>query len=83
MKQEPEWRKSFVLRAYVHNSKLKCRDKDGFPILGHIYLPLFTRVYLLLLQFNRAYLPLFTHVYHCLLVFPYVQHCLLVLVHLC
>ena len=23
VKQEPEWRKSFVLRAYVHNSKLK------------------------------------------------------------
>ena len=23
VKQEPEWRKSFMLRAYVHNSKLK------------------------------------------------------------
>ena len=23
VKQEPEWRKSFVLCAYVHNSKLK------------------------------------------------------------
>ena len=25
-----------MLLAYVHNSKLKNADKDGFPILGHI-----------------------------------------------
>ena len=34
VKQESEWRKSFVLRAYVHNSKLKNATIEWFSNIG-------------------------------------------------
>ena len=75
MKQEPEWRKSFLLHAYVHNSKLK--NAAIRMVLGHI----FTRVFLFLPIFTHVHLclPLFTCVYLCLPMFTRVQKCLIFL----
>ena len=75
VKQEPEWRKSFLLHAYVHNSKLK--NAAIRMVLGHI----FTRVFLFLPIFTHVHLclPLFTCVYLCLPMFTRVQKCLIFL----
>ena len=68
VKQEPEWRKSFVLRAYVHNSKLKNAAIRMVFQYWVTFLQLFTYIYPSFLVFTYVYscLPMFTRVYLCL-----------------